>query len=67
MNYQEMAAAVQDAKNTVDLADMYTEKMLYMTKGRLRCVSSTYQGWELLKALKKELSQFNAVTGKWKN
>jgi len=54
------AAAAQRA------VDNNTGEMVRILKGRLRHTPHNYQNLEALKALKKELRDFNAVTGKWK-
>jgi hypothetical protein len=66
MNYNEMHQAIAHAEQTLRLADSQTEKMIIFLVGRLRKAKS-YQGVDNLKKLKKELSQFNATTGKWNN
>lgn len=66
MNYDEMHQAIAQAEQTLRLADSQTEQLIHFTVGRLRKAKS----WRAvcnLKKLKKELSQFNATTGKWNN
>lgn len=67
MNYIEMQNAIDDAENTLRLADSATTKTAKMLVGRLRKVTDSYQGRKTLSKLKKELSQYNARTGEWKN
>jgi len=67
MNYREMTEAVESAKTTLRNADYATLKIAPMLVGKLRLLSQTRQGREALKALKRELTQYNASTEKWKN
>ena len=67
MNFDEMKQAVDDAERTIRHVDSQSIKMALMLKGRLRLVSEDWRGVDTLKDLKRELSQFNAVTGQWKN
>lgn len=59
--YDQFRAAMRDAEVTMSAADSVAENMARIIEGRLRKVPS----W-ILKKLKRELSQFNANTGKWK-
>lgn len=61
-----MHQAIADAERTLRLADDQTEQLIHFTVGRLRKAKS-YRAINNLKKLKKELSQFNAITGKWNN
>jgi hypothetical protein len=63
MTYQELAMAVQDAKNTLEKADSCTGQLARMMAGRLR--ESNASAYTLAK-LKRELRDFNIHTGKWK-
>lgn len=56
-----MTQAVEEAKAINYQADLRANDMAEILKGRLRKVSANR-----LKCIKKELSQFNAATGKWK-
>ena len=67
MNFQQMNAAVDEAKQTLKTADYAVTDMSKMLVGRLRKVENNYQGAKALAALKKELSQYNVRTGEWKN
>ena len=67
MKYQEMADAIRDAEETINQANRQMTSLAKLMKGRLRTVSNSWQGAETLKALKRELSQFNASTGEWKS
>ncbi len=57
-----MRQAVSEAQHTMSAVDSQANNLANMLEGRLRKV----QPWVLAR-LKKELSQFNAHTGKWKN
>lgn len=59
--YDQMREAVMQAQATMRAADNVADDMARILRGRLRKVST----WHL-KRLKKELSQFNAHTGTWK-
>lgn len=52
---------MRDADHTMRAADSVANSMADAIQGRLRKVSR-----HTLKKLKRELSQFNAATGKWK-
>jgi len=56
-----MRDAIAEANITIRAADRMTNSMASIIIGRLRHVDS----WNL-KNLKRELSQFNSHTGKWK-
>lgn len=60
--FDDVRTAVQQAREQLQAADGVAGNMAYLLRGRLRCVDSKYD----LAALKKELHDFNAVTGKWK-
>ena len=62
MNYGEMVEAVDDAENTMRLADMLANKVARLLVGRLRKVESCY----VLNQLKRELRDYNINTGQWK-
>ena len=66
MSYDEMQKAVDEAKRTIRCADAMVPQMLRLVKGRLRLVELNYNNADVLAALKKELSGFNAVTKTWK-
>jgi hypothetical protein len=59
--FDEFRAAMREAKTTMWAADSIAEDMADSLRGRLRKVSIY-----TLKKLKRELSQFNANTGRWK-
>lgn len=59
-----MEKSLREAEQTLRAADNCASEMARLLKGRLRKVNDWNQS--TLKALKKELSQFNANTGKWK-
>lgn len=60
--FDEMKAALIEAEATVRAADSIADHMARILRGRLRKVSK----WNL-KSLKRELADFNAHTGEWKN
>lgn len=67
MLFEEMQRAVYDAERTIRKANNQSLRLAQMLKGKLRLVSQEHNGDEALRDLKRELSQFNASTGKWKN
>lgn len=62
MNYDDVRRAVEEARQALRAADMHADGMARLLCGRLRQVNS-----EVLKQLKRELHDFNAATGKWKD
>ena len=60
--FDEMRAAVEEAKDTLRAADGVADSLASLLCGRLRHVKP----W-LLRALKRELAEFNAATGEWKS
>lgn len=58
----EMEQSVNEANRTLSAANTIADQMARFIRNRLRHVSSL-----VLIELKRELSQFNARTGKWKN
>lgn len=65
MNTTEVYAAVRQAKLDIKAVDEHVYSMGVLIQGRLKSLPYGYWNQELLKSLKKELSQFNATTGKW--
>jgi hypothetical protein len=61
MNWSEFSDAVRDARNTLQLADDAVRDLGGLLPGRLHKVS-TYD----LRRIKRELRDFDMVTGKWK-
>ena len=59
--FDDVRVAVQDARAKLRAADSVAYSMAELLRGRLRQVDSKY----LLRALKSELRQYNANTGKW--
>lgn len=57
-----MESALNEAEATLRRADMCSDQMARLLKGRLRKV----RGYGLLKELKAELKDYNAHTGQWK-
>ena len=69
MNYREFREAVEDAETTIRRADMVSNDLAKMLVGRLRSVtkSNMYSDHNVLAALKKELSEYNAKKREWKS
>jgi hypothetical protein len=61
--FDDVRAAVDAAKMQLRAADTVATNMAYLLRGRLRKVDAGY----ILKDLKKELANFNAQTGQWKD
>ena len=60
--FDEMRSAIAEASETFSAADHVANQMADMLRGRLRKVR-----WvSTLRALKRELSDFNAHTGTWR-
>lgn len=62
MTLGEMEIAVRDAKRTLAAADEAATQMARLLIGRLNRVNSAYA----LRALKKELANYNMKTSEWK-
>lgn len=62
MTLSEMEQAISDARAVMNRADTCADKMARLLIGRLRQV----HGYNVLKKLKAELSEYNAHTGRWK-
>lgn len=60
--FDDVRAAVEAAEFQLAAADRVAYNMAKLLQGRLRNVDSRY----VLARLKRELHDFNAVTGKWK-
>jgi hypothetical protein len=60
--FGDVLAAVEQAKDQLDAADSVANNMAKLLGGRLRKVYSR----SVLADLKRELSDFNIQTGKWK-
>jgi len=68
LNYGVMISALDEADRANRLADQQATQLVKLVLGRLRSVGQySYAGSNLLRKLKKELSQFNANTGQWKS
>ena len=59
----EMEQAVREARETLSNADRVALSLARLLQGRLRKVDSKY----VLSQLKRELHDFNSVTGKWRD
>lgn len=67
MQYFEMVDAVNQARNTIKNADAAVARLIPIMAGRLRVAcDSCYVNPDHLKQLKKELADFDARTGRWK-
>ena len=64
MNWLEMNAAVEDAKETLRLADLFTRQIGTMLKGRLRS-GAVDPG--VLASFKRELRDFDIRSYEWKD
>ena len=64
MNWSEMNAAVNDAKSVLSKADMFTNQMANLIKGKLR---SGKVSPAILAAFKRELQGFNLREYTWKD
>lgn len=62
MDLWDMRRTINEAKKTIRNADDVADSIASILPGRLRHVSSS-----TLTALKKELREFNAHTGYWKD
>jgi hypothetical protein len=60
--WDEMRAAMDEAKTRMEVADRCATEMARMLRGRLRRVNSTHE----LRELKRELRDFDMTTGEWK-
>lgn len=64
MDWDDLRLAREQAQETIRLADTQVIYAAKLAAGRLR-KSGLDRYW--LRQLKKELNEFNAVTGKWSN
>lgn len=60
--FDDMRAAVRQAADTLRAADSVATDLAWMLRGRLRKV----QNRDSLRALKRELRDFDMTTGEWK-
>ena len=69
MNYNEMVLAVEDARRTNIQFESQIKKLAALLKGHLRSVNKDngYYSTQTLVDLKRELSEFNSKTRKWKS
>lgn len=61
--FDEMRAAVRQAADTLRAADNVATDLAWLLRGRLRKVQSA----DSLRALKRELRNFDMTTGEWKS
>tara|TARA_R100001086_G_scaffold238993_3_gene164101 strand:- start:785 stop:991 length:207 start_codon:yes stop_codon:yes gene_type:complete len=67
MEYAEAIDLVQTTKTTLDNTDRLVAKLIPMMVGRLKQAERfDFRVHYHLKALKRELRDFNATTGQWK-
>lgn len=64
MKFDEMREAINDARATINRADMVVSGMASMCAGRLRSAGVSHH---YLCELKKELANYNMHTGSWKS
>lgn len=64
MKWLEMSAAVREAKEMIDRADLFTSQIANLIKGKLRSGSVSPA---TLAAFKKELRAFDLRTYRWKD
>lgn len=66
--FDEVRQAVSEAKSQLEAADAASLSMAQLLAGRLRHVSKNnhWAGITALRALKKELRNFDMTTGEWK-
>lgn len=62
MDFDTMKASIREAKRTMEVADAVAEDIAYLLIGRLRKVNSG----TALRALKKEIANYDMTTGRWK-
>ena len=63
MTFDESEQAINEANQTLRMADRMADKLAHLLINRLRKVSSSW----VLQELKRELKDFNAHTGYWKS
>lgn len=67
--FDETRAAVEQARSQLQAVDDVAFSLADLLQGRLRMVAkgnNTYSGTAVLRRLKRELRDFDAVTGTWK-
>lgn len=62
MNFDDILTGVEDAEQTSRLFDRMLNRLAKLLVGRLRRI----EGYGVLKALKRELQDYNAATETWK-
>lgn len=62
----EMKCAIAEAESTIRIANSLTKEMASLIVGRLRNINTGYWDIQVLVDLKKELTDFNAITRTWK-
>ncbi len=67
MTIHEMIKEIRAAEKTIKNVENVTLNLARVISGRLRSCGRGLVSVRTLRALKKELKSFNAVTGKWKD
>lgn len=69
--FDEVREAVENAEATINAVDANAYEMARLLRGRLRSVTKhnphSWGGVGIIKALKRELQDFDATTGRWKS
>lgn len=65
--YDEFKSAIDEADETMRVLDLMAYRLAQMLVGRLRKIGNHNYPNPTLCALKKELSNYNMTTGKWKH
>lgn len=66
MTFDEVEAAVKSAKTSIAVVDANVGAMVRLSAGHLRGVQLTWPTVDALRALKRELRDFDIRTGCWK-
>jgi glutamyl-tRNA reductase len=67
ITYEKMQEVVNEAKTASDAINQHVKAMVQLIVGRLSKPYQDYEYKENLAKLKKELNNFNSVTGRWKS
>lgn len=63
--FDAVRASIEEAKIMMRAVDIQAETMAELLCGRLRLLKG-YRGVDALRALKRELQDFNSTTGRWR-
>lgn len=66
MNFDDVEGAVRAAKLSLAVADRHVGQMVRLSANRLRSVELDWETVEALRAIKRELRDFDIRTGRWK-